>query len=266
MLLFAKMKWIIKISCKYIIHWLKGKNKQGHGIHSPFVFDFVTKAIGSKIDDIKEIEDLRKSYKKSNKTIELEDYGAGSFRKKSNIKSEKNIVTYSTRKKINKLLYRVATYVKPDYIVELGTSFGFTTMYMAKAVHSPVFTIEGDPGIAAIAEKNIQKLRFTNVRLLNEQFESALPKLVGNWHGKGLFFIDGNHTYQATLDYFDYICKHLPGDGVLIFDDIYWSDGMIAAWKNIRESSIVPLTIDLFHVGIVFVKNKLFKQHYKVRF
>ena len=266
MLSISSIKNISKILCKYITHYLKAKSKQGYGIHSPFIYDFVTKVVAAKTDNIKEIEDLRNQLKRSRRNIKISEIGAGSVMTNSTIRSVQSIVKNSTQKKVNKLLYRMALFTKPDYIVELGTSVGFSSMYMAKSGCGKIYTIEGDPQIAVIAKQNFKKLNYTNVISIHKTFEQALPEIVSDWHGKGMFFIDGNHTYQATINYFNYVIKHLPDDGVLIFDDIYWSKGMTAAWKKIINSSLVPLSVDLFHVGVVFVKKNVYKQHYLIRF
>ncbi len=266
MLSFGSIKSAFRLFCKYIIHYLKAKNKQGHGIHSPFLYEFVKKVVAAKTSDMREIEDLRNHFKQSNKKIQVVDIGAGSLLTNSQMRSEKFIVNNSTQKKVNRFLYRMALFVKPDYIVELGTSFGFSTMYMAKSGCKKIYTVEGDPEIATVAKQNFAKLKNNNIIPIQKTFSEALPEMVDNWYGKGMFFIDGNHTCQATLNYFDYVIKHLPGDGVLIFDDIYWSKGMTTAWEEIINSPMVPLSVDLFHVGVVFVKKMLYKQHYLINF
>ena len=266
MLSFGFINSAFRIFCKYIIHYLKAKNKQGYGIHSPFMYNFVKKVVAAKTHDIKEIEYLRNHFKKSKRKIQVSEIGAGSVMTDSKMRSEQFIVNNSTQKKVNKFLYSMAVFAKPDYIVELGTSFGFSSMYMAKSCCEKIYTVEGDPEIATIAKQNFAKLNYTNIIPIHKSFEEAFPEIVSNWLGKGMFFIDGNHTYQATLKYFNYVIKHLPDDGVLIFDDIYWSRGMTTAWEEIVSSPLVTLSVDLFHVGVVFVKKKLYKQHYLIKF
>lgn len=50
-------------------------------------------------------------------------------------------------------------------------------------------------------------------------------------------------------------------------DDIHWSEEMEAAWKDIQNNSSVTMTIDLFFIGIVLLRNEFkVKQHFSVRF
>ena len=55
-------------------------------------------------------------------------------------------------------------------------------------------------------------------------------------------------------------------NAILIFDDIHWSNDMEKAWEEIKESTKVTLTIDLFFVGLVLIDKKLSKENYIIRF
>jgi hypothetical protein len=57
-----------------------------------------------------------------------------------------------------------------------------------------------------------------------------------------------------------------PGT-ILIFDDIHWSEEMEEAWNEIKKHSSVKLTIDLFFIGIVFLRpEQRIKQHFVIHF
>lgn len=257
---------ILKFSCKYITHWIKGKSRKGHGIHSPFVYQFVREVVNIKTKDIQVIENIRKAMLSSNAVVSLSGFGAGSVVNHNLNRKISGITRYATKKKINKLLYRLTLFINPDYIVELGTSFGFSTMYMAMATEIPVYTVEGERNVALLADKNFKKLKLDHIKLIRQPFEQAMLHIESHLNGKGLFFIDGDHTYKATLKYFSMAGKHLSNDGVVIVDDINWSPGMRKAWNEIVDSPLVPLTIDLFYVGIIFFKESYQKEHYVIRF
>jgi hypothetical protein len=54
---------------------------------------------------------------------------------------------------------------------------------------------------------------------------------------------------------------------MIIFDDIHWSAGMEAAWKNIISHEAVACDIDLFYIGIISFRKEFFeKQNFSVRF
>ena len=102
--------------------------------------------------------------------------------------------------------------------------------------------------------------------LINDTFDHALSSLLPESPGKTLVFIDGNHSKTATLKYADFFLSALPDGSIIVLDDINWSEGMRQAWKEIRGNKKSTLTVDLFRMGIVFIKHDFFKENYTIRF
>lgn len=97
-------------------------------------------------------------------------------------------------------------------------------------------------------------------------FDELLPQILSGLPELDFLFIDGNHTREATLRYFHMaLAKRHPGT-VLIFDDIYWSEGMKDAWKTIKRHPEVRVTVDLFYIGLVFFKQDQKKEDFLIRF
>ena len=70
-----------------------------------------------------------------------------------------------------------------------------------------------------------------------------------------------------TLDYFEQILLSSNEETIFIFDDIHWSKEMEEAWEIIKQHTAVSLSIDLFFIGIVFLKKDFkVKQHFVIRF
>jgi hypothetical protein len=70
-----------QLSWKFISYWLKAFNGRGHGIHSPFVYDFVVNVLRGKHSDLpafRKIESIRKKLRRNNESISILDLGAGS--------------------------------------------------------------------------------------------------------------------------------------------------------------------------------------------
>ena len=80
-----------------------------------------------------------------------------------------------------------------------------------------------------------------------------------------LVYFDGNHQKEATLNYFQKLLPATHNDSVFIFDDIHWSQGMEEAWETIRKHPSVKVSIDTFHIGLVFFRREQAKQHFKIR-
>ena len=152
-------------------------------------------------------------------------------------------------------------------MVELGTSLGMSTAYLAKGnPQGRIATIEGCHETAALAGKNFALLGITNVDQVTGPFEKVLPKLLDKLGKVDLFFIDGNHRKEPSLQYFYQCLQHIHNDSVFILDDIHWSGEMEEAWKMISNHPSVTVTIDLFRMGLVFFKEGLSKEDYILHF
>jgi predicted O-methyltransferase YrrM len=249
-------------------YFLVARHRKGHGVHSPFVYNFITSVLTDKTryDSYKIAERYRKSLLKSKSLLTVTDYGAGSQIDPARVRSVADIARHAgVDCKSGRLLFRMVRHYKPDRIVELGTSLGISTHYLACGnPEASVLTIEADPVLAGIASENLKNNKIANVRLINDTFDNVLPALLPESPGKTLIFVDGNHSLTSTLKYADFFLSKLPDDSILIFDDINWSAGMQNAWKEIQGKS--ALTIDLFRIGIVFIKHDFFKENYTIRF
>jgi len=63
------------------------------------------------------------------------------------------------------------------------------------------------------------------------------------------------------------LLKKAHNETILIFDDIHWSAQMEEAWEIIKQHNSVTLSIDLFFIGIVFLRKDFkVKQHFSLRF
>ena len=258
----------IKIIIRYIKYLLESKNH--HAIHSPFVFDLVTNIIYKKTSTNKttEIESLRISLCENNKLISVKDFGAGSNINKNKERKIKDIAKNSSKnKKFGELLYRIVKYFNPKEIFELGTSFGISTLYLSKAnSNSNITTFEGCKESAKIAIENFKKLDCTNIDTIVGEFAETFSKKLAEKSNVNMVFIDGNHSEDATIRYFEESIKYSDQKTILIFDDIHWSSGMEKAWDYIKKSQKTRVTVDLFFIGLVFLDQKLSKENFIIRF
>jgi predicted O-methyltransferase YrrM len=260
-----------QLAKRYLHYYLTASNGKGHGIHSPFVFDFVKNVLNDKqsYPAYQPIENQRKKLLTDSTIIEVEDFGAGSSAIKTNKRVVAAIAASSLKpKKYAQLLYRMVKYYKPETIIELGTSFGITTAYLASAnAASKVYTCEGSAAIASIAKRNLEVLQWNNVQLTVGDFAKTLSPLLSNLNKVNFAFADANHRKEPTLGYFNQLLKYATPSTILVFDDIHWSAEMEEAWAVIKQHPAVTLTIDLFFIGIVFFNADInHKQHFTVRF
>lgn len=261
----------LQLAKKYIHYWLTASNGKGHGIHSPFVFDFVKHILNdtAKYHAYERVETLRSILLKDNTILEVEDMGAGSVVSKTKFRKVSGIARNAVKpKEFGQLLFRIVQFYKPELIVELGTSLGLTTSYLALANEkSRVISMEGASSIADKAETHFKELGIKNIKLEKGNFDNTLPDVVKDLNKVDLGFIDGNHRREATLLYFKILSEKINTSSILIFDDIHWSEEMEDAWKIIKSHSSVTLSIDLFFIGLVFFRKEFkIKQHFTIRY
>lgn len=253
---------------KYIAYRCKAANGKGHGIHSPFVFEFVNKVLRGREKDERFaiIEERRSMLRNNNEEILVEDFGAGSRINKTQKRKISAIASSSLKpRKYARLLYRMIRYYQPPQVLELGTSLGITTSYLALN-NKPVVTLEGSSEIAAIAEKFFSQ-HFHNIQLVKGNFDDTLDKVLQQHPKVSFAFVDGNHRKEPTLAYFRKLLAASDEYTIMVFDDVHWSAEMEEAWEIIKEDPAVTLSIDLFFIGIVFFrKDFLVKQHYTIRY
>lgn len=260
-----------QLGLRYIKYWLTASNGKGHGMHSPFVFSFITKVLNDERNfyAYAQVEQLRNELLQDASTVTIEDFGAGSRVKKENVRKIKDIARSSLKpKKFGQLLFRIVAEYQPATILELGTSLGITTAYLASGKpDAAVTTMEGAKEVAAVARNNFRRLSINNVALVEGNFDDTLDTTLARLPQIDLAFVDGNHRYEPTVRYYRSLLPKMHEYSVLIFDDIHWSSEMEQAWNEIRNDDAVTLSIDLFFIGLVFFrKESRVKQHFVIRF
>ena len=260
-----------QLAKKYLAYYATASNAKGHGMHSPFVFQFIKKVLNNKDKMVppSSIEALRKELLSNKKDIQIKDLGAGSRLQTNAIRKISTLARRDVKpKKYGQLLYRLAHYYQPKTIIELGTSLGITTAYLAAANEgAEVYTVEGSPSIHNLAVDNFNLLNFKNIDAIEGNFDTVLPRILEKQSRIDLAYVDGNHRLKPTLHYFELLLTKAHNDTIFVFDDIHWSAEMEEAWESIKNNEAVTATIDLFFIGIVLLRNEFkTKQHFKVYF
>lgn len=263
------MLHIIKSYLNFLRH-----SKNEHGVHSPFVFDLVTKCFydKKKHPEYSVLKDYRNSLLQNKNTIEVTDFGAGSRVFKSNTRAINQIAKNAgISKKRAELLFRIVRYFQPNSILEIGTSLGLATAALSLGLeaklnkNAKIITLEGCPETMAIAKTQCHLQNLTNIEFVNTKFEDYLNKYQLSIVNYQLIYFDGNHSKKATLDYFELLLPTITNDAVWIFDDIHWSTDMEDAWEIIKNHPKVTVTIDTFQWGIVFFRSEQEKEHFVIR-
>ncbi len=248
-------------------------SKNDHGVHSPFVFNLVTKCFYDKKNyaEYSILESYRKSLLKNKKNIEVTDFGSGSKVFKSNKRQIAKIAkTAGISPKRAKLLFRITHFFQPTTILEIGTSLGLATAALSLGNKtSQITSLEGCPNTINQCQLQLQSrsfgTTFNNIECINTEFSSYLKNFQIPNSKFQLIYFDGNHSKQATLEYFELLLPTVTNETIWIFDDIHWSAEMEEAWETIKKNPKVTVTIDTFQWGFVFFRQEQPKEHFVIR-
>lgn len=259
----------IELVYSYLKYYFTSVNE--HGVHSPFVFDLVENILYDRNEFycFNKIEKERNRLLSLNKSVSRTELGAGSRKNGINGTLIKNIAKNQlTEVKYAQFIFKLVERFKPGLVIELGTSLGITTSYLSSAhLKGKVISIEGDPEIAVVANDVFKKLKLKNVDLKIGNFDILLPQILSDVEGEiGLAYIDGNHKYESTIKYLDLILSKSNENTIIVLDDIRWSKEMERAWKEAKSKPGVSVSIDLFRMGVLFLKKDQHKQNFKIRF
>lgn len=262
----------IKLLRKYIVYKLVAKHRKGFGIHSPFTFTLLNKTLRENVPS--EIKALARNYRRgflsSKATLPRSILGAGallSSGEQKNVLVSQIMQSSAISSRYGELLYLLSKHFGADDILELGTGLGMSTFYLATGSPSSVLvSVEGHMPYARLAEQELDNADMVNVEVITASFKEALDKLKKEKKRFGLFYIDGDHTLEATLNNFNRCAEISTQNAIFIFDDIHWSDEMEAAWEAIKQQDQCRISMDLFRMGIVFMNKKFQKQNYIVRY
>ena len=244
-----------------------------HSLHPPFLFSLYTRIIRAdnrRDPTLTPIRTLRKALRQNQKIIVITDFGAGSKVNTSRQRTIGDVARHSQKPAcFGRLLFRLIRHVRASTIVDLGTSLGLTTAYLAEATRphgGHVLTFEGCPQTAAVARRNLEQLAIGNVTVVVGNIDETLAPQMDALGPVDFVFFDANHRCEPTIRYFEICLKNRHNDTVFVFDDIHWSDEMEQAWACIRQHPAVSVTVDLFWVGLVFFRQEQPKQDFVLRF
>lgn len=241
-------------------------------VHSPFAFDWVNAVLEDErwfyaFDDI---EAVRREMLESPVILDVEDYGAATPDGKPALRQiplRHLARTVASSPGQGRTLFRLADWLHPKRVLELGGSVGVGTMYLAAAARNArIIALEGSEACAHIARTNLGILNLEqHVEVVSGPFRDTLEAALGQLGEVDLVFFDGHHDGPATIDYFEKCLPFAHGRTVFVFDDLYWSADMTAAWEKIKAHPKVTLSVDCYDLGFVFFNPDLgAKQHLRL--
>lgn len=241
--------------------------RKGFGVHSPFVFNLITKVIEERCPyySFYDIELIRKQLLFRDNRITYPDR-----RQKGRLRSRtigQIVEREAIKPKHGALLFRLANYFKSRHILQFGPSMGLSTLYLTS--YSPdvrCIALEAVPEFASIARIAFDKAARRPVDLRVGGYKELLPEALKEMPQLDFVFFNTLYEQQNNHWLFEECLKHVHSDTVFVFEGIKASRKMRDFWQEICRHPEVTVTIDLYSMGIVFFNKRLHKRDYIVYF
>lgn len=227
------MPRIYKLSRTGLKFLYKVRYHRGHGIHSPFVYNLVTKVIEEKApyhayEDIKFALEGEHRHYKLNKT--------------------------------NRLLFRMVNYFGAKNILEIGSGYGVNTLCLtAASANITCISVEADSSKC----RKAQELYSRWDRRINFHTGNDLPVPKQK---QDCVFIDLNNYNFSQVDLNQYLLNLSYEKTFIIVKGIRTNKRHQALWRSIMNIEGRTAALDLFNVGVLFFDTKLYRWNYKISF
>ena len=251
----------------YSRHLCKAKTR--YKVHSPFVFELVNDVLRNLPREgfMNDIEHLRTEMKQSGEMLHKTDLGAGGQKSRHYALPLRHIARTSLQNSRScRRMLALARFVGARNMLELGTSLGVSSLYLAKGIpEAKLTTIEACPQTAAKARENFNKLNALNIELIVDDAGKAIRSFSNDQEPFDFVYFDANHRYEPTRDYFNAMLKYTHEDSVFVFDDIHWSEEMSKAWHEIIQNERVSISIDFYSFGLLFFRKRIERQNFRLK-
>ena len=272
----------------FIRHFLTAWNTSGEAIHSPYLFRLVRFVLRDEnaYYCFRDIERRREFLLACEDSLDVVDYGSAGSPEGLHVQRRVCDIAknHLESARVGQVLFRIVNFLhdeekRPLNILELGTSLGITTAYLASPdSRNKVLTMEGSEAVLRVAQGVWKMLKLENIECIQGNIDDTLYNIyrvqssefrVQSPEAQGeridLAYVDANHTYEATMRYADFLLNRLTEKGILVLDDIHYSEQMERAWRELKADPRVTTSMDLYHVGLLFVDTHYLKRHYRIR-
>jgi len=225
-----------------ICYRLKTRHYNGHGIHSPYLYRFVTSILQEKYPYycFEQIEVQRKTSSDGH----------------PNLRNSK-------KAHCGQIIFRIIQDAPFRTLLELGTSNGMETQYMAMAKpKARCLCVTKSDELAALAQKRFQKQGLDKIEVHVPQSEETPAKFLKNIDCLDFVLFNQIPNPQDMLDLFN-LCLHKKKNGsIFVFMGIHENPEMKNVWQNILTNVYVQVSMDIYDLGIVLFNPELGKKNY----
>lgn len=213
----------------------KIRHHRGHGIHSPFVFNLITKVIEEKTpyhayDDIE-----------------------------ITLRHVPSLNHYSLNK-TNKLLFKLSNHFNVKSVLEIGAGYGINTLCLtAPSKETRSLSVETSEKKHPIAS-NLYDKWDRNISLLQHLDLSDITEK------QDCIFIDLTN-YTSPPPSLDLEISRLSHEKTfVVVKGIRTNKRHQLLWRRVKEIESRTVALDLFNIGILFFDPALYRWNYKISF
>ena len=235
----------------------KAANGKGHGVHSPFVFQFITEILNDArfFYAFELIETQKKIFTAATKKL-------------GNKKHAENILSMINQLpdfKYHSLLFRIVHYYQQEDILEIGSSLGISSAYLSLANEKyNIVSIVETTIQHLLSKENLKELNVNNATVIHSpELKFTLADIGYKKFGIILFNMSEiNHEIE-----FSDILKITKEDSIFIFFSKNESIKSTHFWNKLKFLPNTTISIQLFSMNLAFFRKEQYEnEHYTIQF
>ncbi len=235
---------------KGAVLYRKLRHRKGHGVHSPFVYNLITKVIEEKtpyyaFDKIKNVTQESNERKSANNRF---------FAKKNR------------EHRYGTLLFRLINFFKCNVVLEIGSPEEAIGLYMASAnSECKCIVLDEDKYLCSRIKELADKADLKNLQTKCGSYSEKIHEVFEEEEKIDLIFINIPEHDNCP----DILSKSISNAGencIFVLNGIRKNQRMKKLWDNVTQNSQITISIDLYTSGIFFLRKNIYKQHYKTYF
>lgn len=250
-----------------VLLYRKIRYRKGHGVHSPFMFNFITKVIDERASYycLNDIELTRK------KVIYSEEAFRYFQEMKQHVLSNDFIKEWirkmAIKPKSGALLMRITNYFKPKRIVQIGCRTGFSTLHLSSyASDIQTLVFEENEDMRRFCQLVFDKHKARHISLISGRYQEKLPAVLSALGSIDLVFLETHNSIETNLFAIEQCLPHLHRQSILIVSGIKTTKEKEQFWKQLCARSETGVCVDVYEFGIIFFDKKIYKRNYIVSF
>ncbi|MCQ2058249.1 MAG: hypothetical protein MJY71_00255 [Bacteroidaceae bacterium] len=214
------------------------KTRYGYGVHSPWAYNLIENVINEH-NMYYAYDDLYEHWKRSPE--DMPQYG----------------------EKMDQLVFRLANYINPKFILEVGTASGVTTGYLASvSSKSRCVTIDNKNPHQRKIENNLKKFGNIEYTISNNPIQYIKDLMEQNRkNGTPLDLVHIAHVDRPDL-IVETLIPYVNSNTLFIVNGINRSAKHKEWWSSIKNDPRTGVTFQFKRFGLIFFDLKMNKTHY----